>query len=295
MPRFLFILLFGLVVSEVGASQAAPDTTDPARYYPLEVGNRWEHEPASGSTDGDQRYFRFTIASETTIDGEQWFVQRSESFEFNGDGFVQTGNAEFIIRYDPTVAGLVQYSQDETTPLFPCPFNGTVGTVETCSGGGEYEKRTISLDVGSETLTGRALEIKTDTTSVLLLAGVGFVGRDSADDAETTLAYASVGGETFGSPLPVSTEGLPEEPALRLQPRPNPTVGPLALHLDLPGATSGVVEAFDTLGRRVYRAALSRPAGPNRLDLDTSQWEPGLYMVRFVSGATAASTTFVRL
>ena len=73
-------------------------------------------------------------------------------------------------------------------------------------------------------------------------------------------------------------------------PFPNPTRGAAKLRYELPGAERVVVTLFNTLGQEVARLVdREHEAGRYEVTLDTGRFAPGLYVVRYTAGSSAAT------
>ncbi|PAP75059.1 T9SS type A sorting domain-containing protein [Rubrivirga marina] len=87
----------------------------------------------------------------------------------------------------------------------------------------------------------------------------------------------------------------PTQGALALSPpSPNPTHGPLTLHLAAPVGQHVEVAVFDVLGRRVAVVYEGATSNPTRLAVDASGWPAGTYIVRAQAPGGSVSRLVVR-
>lgn len=115
--------------------------------------------------------------------------------------------------------------------------------------------------------------------------------------AETTVTV-------YVSP-PTATDLLPESPVLELEAYPNPTRGRVHLRVTVASlAQRPVLEVYDLLGRRMPDPVFNHGLGAAQLGdsgthemsgtLDTSNWSPGVYIIRVSGPASSEVRTIVR-
>ncbi len=301
--RLATLLAVAAVLAPSARAQAVPDTTAPQRYFPLEVGNRWEYLylyapgapwPQPSPPPEPVAYWRWTVVDETVVGGEPAFTVRRETYSLTGaPGAVTT----MTVRYDEAQARIVA-SESSILDYLWCrmdePFHGG-----SCTSGVGYGEpvlgTTTAVKENYGAVTGMRYRFAAD---VGLLRYYMLYQKGNAQE-DVQLQFAHVGGRSYGTPVPVlpvvvASEPEHEAPAFSLSAMPNPTTGPLALSLTVPAAGPVAVEAFDALGRRVYHAEEELTAGEHTLVLDASAWVSGPYVVRAGSGGGTASVRIVR-
>ena len=264
-----------------------PDPTPAEAYAPLAVGNRWEYRLVN--LDGFRGFRRSTVVRDTIIDGVTWKILRQESFI---NPTTQTSVAESLVRFDPVTANLTYRAPTGSTqPAYFCRLDVDLTGDGTglCSGNVTYTKRTQTAPPG---VTTTVLTLPTAFGETQVAAGLGLV-FSAIEGSETTLVFARIDGETFGTPVAGEVDAAPMA-AFALTAAPNPTAGPLSLALTLPAAQTVAVEAFDVLGRRVWQQRAALGAGPQTVAVDASAWAPGVYVVRATAGRVAATARVVR-
>ena len=129
------------------------------------------------------------------------------------------------------------------------------------------------------------------------LQGVGtFVPQ--IQSGETTVTV-------FASP-PTSTDPVPQASELKLDVYPNPATGTVHVRLGVEsGFHDAVLEVYDLLGRLMPDpvwnqgpgAGIPADSGMHEMvgTLDTSNWSPGVYLIRVTGPASSEIRTFVRL
>lgn len=272
------------------------DPTPPEDYYPLAVGNRWEAVITGAGPPGwKPTHLRVSIPGDTLIDGERWFDRRQQYWTHVGGAWSPAYELNDVVRFDTASATLVrQVPSGAEEPVYPCRFDGpltdTVPAKCPTFEFGWYTKRSGEQRFGVEIV---ALTINRGFGVTELAAGIGFVFESYELDTEATVRFARVGGATYGTPLGipevVAGDAPPSAPALALRVAPNPSDGPVTLAVV--GAASPVaVEAFDALGRRVWRGSVA-----GETTVDVRGWAPGVYVLRATApgGATTVSR-FVR-
>ena len=298
-------LHYGLVVvlSLATASRAqepVPDLTPPHRYFPLSIGDVWEYSECNPDffLDCHYLYSRRTVVDTVRVEGDLYFVEVFDRLE---DG-AWTPKGETILRYDSTTARVViadasaRYLWYVTACPLDSPFyttcegGGLVVFGSEDGGGGRYPDELIGLR------SYKSFGSSDDSQDVL--EGVGWIGGYDWTDS-TTLRYASVRQDDgtvreYGERYNVASQDRPEAGGLVLSAAPTPTAGPLALAVDAPMAGTVTLEAFDALGRRVWRHEVALGTGRQRVEVDASGWASGLYVVRALAGDAVSTATIVR-
>ena len=298
--RFVTLLLLAAALAP--SVRAQTDTTSAWRYFPLEVGNRWEYSYATAPASPFppqpppqlREYWRWMVTGTVGSGSGRLFVLRQERYSLSG-ALLSSYTAH--ARYDSATA---RVEVDGARFAYaPCPLDLPFYSFTGCDYG-------PANGVGyGQTVLGLVTSLKRFDNGLVggwvqLAAGIGFVRHVYDHDGkgmpptDIELQYARVGGRAYGTPvpiLPVVVAAEPESPptALGLRAAPNPVAGPLALTLVLPGAGPVTVEAFDVTGQRVYHSASTLAAGTHTLDVDAAGWAPGLYVVRVTTADGAAT------
>ena len=111
-----------------------------------------------------------------------------------------------------------------------------------------------------------------------------------------TLAYASVDGQEFGTPITVGVEEQARDRHVRFElAGPNPTTGLTRFLLGLASDQTVEIQVFDVLGRQVYHAPpATRAAGETLIGFDAAAWAPGVYVVHVRTGDAVHTAQFIR-
>src|SRR5690554_2785959 len=104
--------------------EGIPDTTEPWRYFPLEVGNTWEYLDTEGRT------LRRYIEKDTLIEDRIFFV-------FVGQNFAPSGQPlafpiRRYLRFDTLTAYVMRPSVIGDVPHIHCPFDLPFGIEAKC-------------------------------------------------------------------------------------------------------------------------------------------------------------------
>ena len=286
---------------------AEPDTVEPWRYFPLEVGNAWEYESVFGY-DPEWTYTRIDIPKDTLVDDRRYFIWDKKEFR---DGNVRAYRP--LVRYDSTSAQIVENFGDGSGKEIPfywalCPFDAAFDSVVPCDNGGIDAEVTGTyegvLDFEPDTtLTGVAVKTYALDTVWMDRFAAGF-GKALLYEYESAgyhaLRYARINGEEFGTEqYPVANESAGPKQAGRvgLEVWPNPFRDRLTVAFELPQAGPVVVEVVDVLGRVIRRRDLSVLApGRHEVGLDGEALGAGVYLIRaIVDGAPVAVRPVTRL
>lgn len=137
-------------------------------------------------------------------------------------------------------------------------------------------------------LDGNAVAL--DVTGTLQATG-SFQPRRESNEAEVLLKVSS------GTDTELHAGGTP----FSLEIYPNPVRGAfrVAIKAGSPAHRAAMaprIEVLDLLGREIHLGsdALVLSGDEMRIDLDASNWSPGLYLVRFTSGSGVATRMFIR-
>ena len=153
--RALLCLLVLASSLDLAAQGVVPDTTDPATYYPLAVGNQWEYEPLGPVTTPYATHFRRTIVADTLIDGDRWFVQRFQGFRAPYYGWERIFDTRAVIRFDPDSANVLRWSDQGVEPWLPCRLDGPLGMSECKPGslGVSQRKEVSTVTIGADEIS----------------------------------------------------------------------------------------------------------------------------------------------
>ena len=284
------------------------DPTPGWRYYPLAVGNEWEYDQGGPGVSAVRT--RRRVVGTTEVEGKTYFELQESTLDAGRMAWVVDGTTP--LRYDTLYARVVD---PEGQSVSVCPFDepGARDEIVHCLQDGDLEWYTPFV-------WPRQIEISDGTTAEVMskqfayagiadgvatpvyLAGVGFYemeGYWGTVRPYHRLTYAAVRQPDgtvleIGTRYDVASDAEPRASSLSVFPFPNPTAGQLALSLDVPTATVVSLEAFDALGRRVWRHDAPLGAGRQRVEVDAGGWTPGLYVVRAMSEGETATATVVR-
>ena len=262
---------------------------EPEAYWPLDVGNTWiiryegayprhHWQKVTGTTTvADTAYAVVETCTLDTATGTRTCLPKSQRLRVDN----RTGEVRMRLGYRDSAM---------ICGLLPTATSGPIA----CARPGRAPDATLtvtgpmSVQVGTDTVPVASVRtLSTETGSMRLAAGLGPLG-DSTLSLHGTLVYARIGGVDYGA-SPVAGEPAPTAPALALRVAPNPADGPVTLAVD-GTALPVTVEAFDALGRRVWRGSVAGEA-----TVDARRWAPGVYVLRATApgGATSVSR-FVR-
>jgi hypothetical protein len=317
MRRSIPLALLALAAPLLAAQGTIPDPTDPARYFPLEVGNEWVWAVTVWDPEGEpipDGLLALEITSDTTLGGVSYAVATEREWVVSAAGDTTRTSTERYLRFDDASArvlvrdaegeeeiwsgtgcGLdVAYSEnpgDLEQPTAPCEYD-TWGLVS----GGEGQR----FAVGSASYTGTVKEIaQYYFVWATFVADVGQVYRQVGDfgHIRQRLSYAKVGGVEYGDRTGLQAEEPLPRPRVTSIRRafPNPFADAFTIAVDHPRSGRVRVEVFDVLGRRVYHDEPVVPFGRTELRLDLPPGAPGVYTVRVRSAADRWPARPVRL
>ena len=298
----------GLVYAHVGGQTYGapvegipyvPDLTPPASYYPLGIGDQWVYSQFNVIFHG---YTRRTVLRDSVVGDRTYAVVESAAYDLRAEVPAWERTDPRLLRFDLETTDIVERLADGRefvvipdlgADFFGCPAapfgEGCEYYFET------YPGEPITIRIGEEEVSVPSIKLPnggaSDPWPPGFAAGIGKLGWGGAWNEQ--LEYVRVAGSEFGS-KPVAGEDGPEAPTLALAVAPNPTAGPLAVAFDLAAPSVVTAEAFDALGRRVWRRETALGAGRQRLALDAGAWAPGLYVVRVAAGDETATARVVR-
>ena len=301
-------------------SQIVP--TDASRFVPLAVGNELQYEIRNAV---EHVVTRYAFGTPREIEGNDYYTVSTGYYQpGSGDGWIWTLDEQHI-RYDTLSARAIGpdgtlFGRTWAYPGFfntPCPFDEPISPypytgqpVVFCSIGEGGEVGSVSVRSGSGTIT-QQTGVEVTSPDYRTFVSVSIADPPFSPTFGLEIGYLpeyterhvpAIEGLRFarlrqpdgtyheiGSTYPVDSESSPTRSTLTLRVGPNPTDGPVSVHLG--GVTeAGTVEVFDALGRRVTRVETA--GGP--VTLDAGAWAPGVYVVRATVGGETRTTTVVR-
>lgn len=280
------LALAALVLALAPARAQTPDPTDPARYYPLDVGNVWEYDETFPLGNGAGRV---EITADTVIAGVSYVIESSRLLQ--GDGRLGPPYRA-TIRFDPTTSQILSRfdSGEEVVWHFGgCPLGAAFGTVAQCTNGPSEVRGGLRtrFTFGDSTQTEVVALKSFGYFAYTYAADIGFVRSvDPIEGGEMRLRYARIRGLEYGTPMAVAAEPPPAPAGLALR-----SAG-RTLVLSARDAGPVRLDLFDALGRRVasvFEGALG--TGERRFSLPAVA--PGLYVAQAIQGASRASVRVV--
>lgn len=284
-----------------------PDTTDAARYLPLEVGNVWEYEqwieecPIFPYCESDRvGYERWVVTGDSVIADTAYATLSVTPFSLAGvPGTPET----HLVRFDAIqVRGFRRLpdGRERAWPgIIPCPLDAPIdGSIE-C---GEYDEEyfveaysEMEVETAGGTMSRPVKSYYGLITWSEYVADIGLVSSGGAEFGGSwiTLTYAYTGAATAGNEqFPVATESVPESAAVALAVFPNPSRGTITIRFSLDWPQRVTLAAYDVLGRRVLTRDLgAQAAGEATHRLDVASLPAGVYVVRLDGDAGATATT----
>ncbi len=305
------------------------DPTDPAMYYPLDVGYVAESIRRLGG--GDASRTRRTIERDTLIGGVRYVVERTSTVPSTLSGEIDDwGEGETrLLRFDTTSAQVMRWDGDRDSPA-TCPFDTAFNQIIGCKERRGVDGALISVPsivlgaAGDGTVFVGDWWDGVENDPAPITAAKGFYGlqigfadagnpggygagvgplpqRDFAfctlcREDITYLRLVDPAGSVreYGARYGVAADDAPRASALAVSAFPNPATGPLALALDVPTAATVTLDVFDALGRRVWQSEVVLGTGRQRVEVDAAGWAPGLYVVRATGPMGRATATVVR-
>lgn len=300
---FIFVVILALASPANSQSQdatAVADTLDWHRYYPLAVGNVWEFRVAEG-----EPLLIHDIISDSLANDRTYYVMQRTSWDsgFFGaptDGLSILSRDTVFVRYVDAGGVMIVDSPDVDSLATPMdtPFvDGIRGYYDLRVDFGDSVQVSSSPDFFYQVTGGydQPVDISGQTYHPPALKNFdgGLIWEGYAIDIGLLysqnlwgprLTYASVDGTEYGiSRNPVHTSVESVLPAnLQLDgPFPNPTRGSATFLISVRRAGPVELEAFDMLGRRIWRSRISA-AGSDRqpVDIAVDNWPTGTYFVR---------------
>ena len=288
------ITTLALLFLTLPALAQTPDTTDAARYFPLAVGNAWEYESFFPVPPGSAS--RWEVASDTTIDGEDYFIMTNDALSCS------PCIDRYTVRFDPDTATIVQrLPTGEVVPWWfaDCPLDASFGSETTCGvvSGGYDQDVELAGGIPFEGVTYKAFDSGFQLAGYV--ADVGYVGyvQQQYESGGSRLLYARIDGVEYGtSSFPVTAESAPVASSLALTVFPNPLRSDATVRFSLDRPQRVTLAVYDVLGRRLLVRDLGvQPAGEAQHRLDVASLPSGVYVVRLGGDAgTRATARIVR-
>jgi hypothetical protein len=329
MPRLLLPLIFLLslpaaaqdlspvVVNQPGIERALldlprgdiiPDTTEPWRYFPLEMGNTWEYL----TTDHliERRY----VERDTLIDGKTYFIFNRQYFTPDGASASQIV-WDPPIRFDTLMAHVMRTTAVGDQPhYFDCPFDTPFGSTchspiygDVAVSGGYDRLLVFPPPDGADSVYTAVKGMSRGVLEYRFAADFGEVFHHCSECGfGWGLRAVRIGGwdgEVYGEllvpPPQVSSEEPPPLERIMLSAWPNPFREHLSISLTVDGSGPAVVALYDLLGREVLRRDLGPLSpGEHTVRLETQTLPAGAYVLRAETGdggfLTSAVLTRVR-
>ena len=271
--------------------EGIPDTTEPWRYFPLEVGNTWEYLNVQGNIN--RRY----VEKDTIIGGYQFFIMVRQNFTTGGSPI---GGANRIpLRFDTLTARVLTVSVDGHVPYyFECPFDLPFGVTELCNGqmihiDGGYDRLLVfPRSIGDPDSVYTALKIMDNFVSdeYRFAADFGEVYHFCYECSTTGKGLQAVrlggwDGQVYGElhfPPPVTSneDWFSSATENNLEVWPNPARSSISLQLRLPEAAQVHVSVLDLLGREVLTWEGTIAGSEETIELDVRALATGSYIVR---------------
>ncbi|HLA64724.1 MAG TPA: T9SS type A sorting domain-containing protein, partial [Rhodothermales bacterium] len=311
------LLLLALVGAPL-ALRAQPDTTAAWRYFPLAVGNQWEHFNTIRREGELIEQWRsgYAVVDERVLEGQRYFAIQSCG-RTACDGPVDYD----LVRFDTTLGGVVERVLQEGQPVerwwpvIPCalaaPFNAGVGcgssaTRYNTSGGYGH-----TVTVGEDTVSGVSLKafyggsaydrMGSDLGLIFHTFCTLFGGTDLCFAWELTFVRVGdreLGTSVFGFAIVTGEEpgaGGPTATRLALSVAPNPLGDEARVAFTLARPAAVGLEVYDGVGRRVRAVDLGgQAAGDGAAVLDLSGLPDGVYVVRLRAGAETVHRVVTR-
>ena len=288
------LALAALVLALAPARAQTPDPTDPARYYPLDIGNVWEYDVTEFGSDVA---FQVAIVRDTVIAGTVYAVESYRSRRSLAGPWGSRSEAH--VRFDRASATVRAFNGfgEIVWHFGGCPLDAPFGSVVVCMDREQPVSgslgATFALSAGWALGDGTTVAVdalKTFSASffaTVYAADIGFVRKDdSIEGGSTRLRYARIRGREVGTPMAVASEPPPAPAGLALR-----SAG-RTLVLSARDAGPVRLDLFDALGRRVasvFEGALG--TGERRFSLPAVA--PGLYVAQAIQGASRASVRVV--
>ena len=293
MRRAVFAVALLLAVPASAQEEPEPDTTDWHRYYPLEVGNEWQHyryhlgvfdEHVAVRIVGDTlvedtAYFRVEYcrrmgeASEATCGDQPDLIRYEEDHAAVVQRLVVDGAIQFRSWFEPCRLDLpFGFGQPSSLPCFDGSASGWAS--------GSYG---TSQTVGGDSVTGTEKWFSGGFDTYIFLSGLGPFQTDYEGGGEESLIYARIDGVEYGTPVITVTNEAAEPPergeALTVFPNPLREMATLRFTLGAPQALT--LEVFDVRGRRVQARSLRmQSAGERVLPFPAERLPVGAYVLR---------------
>ncbi|HEX9952956.1 MAG TPA: T9SS type A sorting domain-containing protein [Rubricoccaceae bacterium] len=282
----------------LGVALPASAQVDPARAFPLSVGNRWEFGGGA---------LRWDVVGEQTVGSE-----RIALLQFDGGPTCGVRTSA-----DPLGRSALYRLVDVADPEAVCPFttvavrypwfNESPDGREGAFGVGNTP-RMAQVTIGDTTLVGplwgsvvpSGIGVRqVDAYDVFDGIGVVRFDRWSTYGGGTQmiylfryeLSYARIDGVEYGVRAVAGEESAQGAGALALAAGPNPARTATTLRYALPAGVRGQIAVVDALGREVRR--LDAEAGTTEVGLDVRGLAPGVYVVRLAAGRASTAVRLV--
>lgn len=288
--------------------EVCPDTTDWHRYFPLDIGNRWQY--VRELEMGEDSYYGIEVVGAEMFDGVEHFVLR----RCQPTAGAPSCGSGVAVRYDEAGRNVVRRSDQGGTVSYSLysevcdlglSFN-TASEIE-CAVHGGTQFWFVTGQHGYEFDLG---EGPSRTETYKLFDGFGGAVRYVSNVGPTVyafegnedfvvLVYARLSGVNYGTPVfafPTADDpggNAPDPFALRaVYPNPARATATAAYTLDRPQDVA--LELLDVLGRVVLAEEIGpQAAGPHEAHLDLGGLRAGLYVLRLRGDESETTRRFV--
>ena len=309
----LFVAPLLLLSLAASAAMAQPYDLDPARWYPLEIGNFWAFENVGTSVDVGSRHVVSTTR-DSLVAGHRWTrvelvyssLPPERAHAAAPLGWQRLTEDHYLLRtFDFGQIDTLWTTVPRALFTADTPADSSLDVVFRLPGQSAWSRADAVVSVEPTYYRGEPC-CRADSTNFVLRAELWPGAHDrfqvrlvynlghvaSGETHEHELIGARVGGRAYGDTTLIRSVRLArDEPDVpRLEPRldvfPNPARDRLTLAFDAAAPGLHHIRLFDALGREVFREPRRLPAGPHRrsLDLRALHLPAGLYVVRVSDG-----------
>ena len=275
------------------------DTLDAAGYFPLEVGNAWEHLVWSGCCLNHA--VRREVVGDTLVGDQSYQILSESNSQFvEGEGnpldsttvFARETMRHYLAVRDGWLVEWTSGAGEQERVQLGAPFQSCYADPSTGDLAVVWALSPTSFDMkktGASAFdppAGKAVDVA--GAQSFYQHGVGFVSGSHADTA-IVLTYARIGGLEYGEPMGhlfVAAEDPPETPVetdFKLSAYPNPFSGRATVELVVPRAGAVRVRVVDLLGRTVGRL------------LENDSATEGRHVLQWIATGLASGIYFIQV
>jgi len=282
-----------------------PDTTDWREYFPLQIGNLWEHKYGNDFWgEYPEGYERREIVGDTLIEGTHYFVHQVRRYDAE---FELSGSWIDLLRYDTTrtvIAALVEKEsvvQEQPWPepaytcdlsaafysdfdCYDCPDCGSVSVY------GYYNEQVIFQLGELESSIVKMFTRRGAGYGIGFVHGVGVIVVDADFELgyRNDVIFVRLNGEEYGhSEVATNIEEdvgeLPQATSIvSVFPNPFETKTTITYKLSSPQRISA--EVYNVMGQRVRHVEVGwRPAGTHSTEIEGQGLASGVYFLHIAS------------